>query len=994
MSNEVQLPPKRQIALATAGAIVSVLSASSAQADCVSGGTVAASTNGNVNWSSGNCAINTSIVVSDFFQQTALISSSSVGTLTNSGTLSGFRYGVLVSGTVGAIVNNATGLITGESVSGVGLLNNGNIGTLTNNGKITSGSSGLRNAGTIGTIINSGRIIGSGGFGYTPFRGIDNLGTITLLNNLAGGTISGGSQGVFNSGIIGTLNNSGTITVANGPDLQGVLNSGGGTIGLLSNNAGGSISGNTGVGNSSGRIMTLTNNGIITGAQYGVQNSGTIDTLTNNGSISGSTAIGITGTLGTLTNSATGVISGSGIGLSNTGTIASLANSGNITALVGIVNGAGGTITSLVNNGTINGSGIGSAIGVNNSGNIASLANNGTITADTAIRNAGAIGTILNTGLIAGNIINTSSNALNISGVSGLAQGTLTGLGGAIGSISSTSANVNFTGGNLLLNDNLNVGSNTVNNSGAVLRINNIVNITGNYQQSAGATLLVGVADTATSSGTTSDTGYGRLVVSGSANVAAGSGIVLQKTNAYAFAAGQRFVVIDAATSGTNYNASSLNYSAVGVTGLTVSGATVVNGANSDLVVSLSNPSSGGGSSGGGSSGGDSSGGSTPTASGATVPNASSALSGLGRYTGISNAGLLNLYNASMALNASGSTADLNRAGKQLSPNTQAPSGRTAAAPTYDVLNIISRRSDGLRLSQGQGQNGVSTGEGPPQWGLWGQAFGGHANQSQRDQIDGYSADYGGALIGLDRDVGHDWRLGGVFSYSSATARNDGDTNGDNTRINSYGLFGYGSYVAATWYANVSAGIVKQNYSTTRTIDFTGFSGSANGSFSGQQYVARGEVGYPIVLSNFTVTPLASLTYSYLKQDAYTESGGNGAALSVDSSHTTSVSSDIGAKFEKEFVTSAGNLVPEIRLAWRHEYDNTRVRTTANFAGDPTGASSFTTLGASPVKDSALFSLGLTLLKANDLSVTVRYEAQVGGGYRSQAGSLRLRQLF
>ncbi|MFP6559041.1 autotransporter domain-containing protein [Paraburkholderia sp. B3] len=106
------------------------------------------------------------------------------------------------------------------------------------------------------------------------------------------------------------------------------------------------------------------------------------------------------------------------------------------------------------------------------------------------------------------------------------------------------------------------------------------------------------------------------------------------------------------------------------------------------------------------------------------------------------------------------------------------------------------------------------------------------------------------------------------------------------------------------------------------------------------------------------------------------------------------MTSDIGAKISRELSTSYGVLVPELQLAWRHEYDNTRVTTQASYAAAPPGETSFTSLGASPVEDSVVMSLGMTLLRANNLSMTARYELQAGSGYVAQAGMLRLRQLF
>jgi outer membrane autotransporter protein len=362
------------------------------------------------------------------------------------------------------------------------------------------------------------------------------------------------------------------------------------------------------------------------------------------------------------------------------------------------------------------------------------------------------------------------------------------------------------------------------------------------------------------------------------------------------------------------------------------------------------------------------------------------------KYPGTSPA-LLNLFDAVVALNATGNTAAANRAGAQLAPTTQSTSSLAAAAPTLDVLNIVSSHSDSLRLAQRYG-SGIATGESSPQWAMWGQAFGGHASQSERDQVDGYSANFAGLLVGVDRAVSDQWRVGGVFSYSGAAVNNTGDTAGDNTRINSYSLIGYASYVTGSWYANLAAGAVQQRYDTNRQIDITGFSGDASGSFNGQQYVARGEFGYPLAVGPVTVTPLASLTYSYLHQSAYTETGGDGAALSVGATHTTSVTTDIGTKIEHNFETSYGVVVPDLTMAWRHEYNNAQAQTTATFAGDPSGATSFTTLGNTPVTNSAVLSLGMTLLRANNLSMTARYEVQLGAGYLSQAGIVRLRQLF
>ncbi|SDR33948.1 outer membrane autotransporter barrel domain-containing protein [Paraburkholderia fungorum] len=965
----------------------------------------------------------------------AVLNQGKIGSIDNSGDMLGSSYGLLNSGaasTIGTFTNEASGYINGEwavienqgsigSLSNLGTINQqgdtngavfnlGTIGAFSNSGEINSvqntavlnqastTSRGATYLGSIGSLTNSGLI--SGGLSGVVNAG----GTISVLDNQTGGTITGGAVGIYN---------------ANSTQTAGVVHIG--TIGTLSN--AGMISGETAIAND-GLIGTLTNSGTIAADEYALDNTGTINALINTGSANG-TLVAFknesTGTIGALLNEGSlyghndavvnvgsigsvdnsGSMTGASNGFSNQGMIDSLVNeaTGTITATYeGLYN--SGTITSMTNAGTLSAT----STAIENKGSIGTLTNTGLITgSQNAIENGGSIGTIVNAGVIAGNINNIRSSALTIDGGTGTIFGTLTGYDGAAGTISSTAADLTFGSGNLLLNDSIDVGTNTVYNSGATLEVDGITTITGNYSQGEAATLLIGVSSGAIAAGSLSDTGYGRLVVSGNAEIDAGSTVTLKSTTgAYSFAAGQRYVVVDAAGTGT-YNASALNYSIAGYTASLSGTSVTTSDGHTDLVVTVDSLT-GTDTSGTGTGGTDTSGSGTSTDTGTssgstgritpTTSNARSAMSGLTAYTGVSDARLLNLYDAAIALQTYGTVADVNHAGAQLAPISQASTARAAAAPTYNVLDIVSTHLNGFRLAQNDGATGVSTGEGTLANGIWGQAFGGHASQDARDSVDGYSANFAGLMFGMDRAVSDAWRVGGVFSYTNSAINNTGDTAGDTTRVNSYGLLGYGSYTASRWYANLSGGAVLQRYDADRQVDFSGFSGAANASFGGTQYVMRGEVGMPLAAGPYTVTPLAALTYSYLHQNGYTESGGNGAALSVGSTHSTSVKSDLGAKLSRDFTSSYGVVVPELTLAWRHEYDHTRASSAASYVGDPTGATSFTTLGSSPVSDLADMTLGVTLLRANNLSLNVRYEVQAGKGYVSQAGSLKLRQLF
>lgn len=845
----------------------------------------------------------------------------------------------------------------------------------------------------IGTLVNAGMIIGST-YGVSILDGaavgaLDNVGTIS--------TTAAGGIGLQNLGTVGQLTNSGQITSAQA-DFRGIRNGDGyaaASIAVLQNRAGGSIiGGTTGIHNAGNAVIgTLFNDAgamIESGGVAAMYNSGLIQTLTNAGAITG-TGFGGTsairndpsGVISSLSVTATGTVSSGGDGIANNGAITSLSNAGSIQgSLSGIAIGGAGTVGTLTNlaGGTIRG------------GNF-------------AITNTGSIGSIVNAGTLAGGIDNSSMNDLHISGGTGAAFGVITGSSGGIGTIRNMNSDVYFDSGNQQLNANILAGGHTVTNTAATVQVNNPIDITGNYTQGAAATLLIGVSDSAGATGSASDTGYGRLVVSGTATIEPGSSVSLKSTTGnYGFAAKQRYVVVQAAQ-GATYNDSQLNYSIAGVKAV-VTGATVVDQTTGDtnLVLAVAsvdaptdgnpidgNPTDGnptGGSPGGGSPTDGGSGGPAPTY-GPSTRNAMSSLGGLQRYSGISDAALLNLYNASLAI---GSTGEANRAGSQLGPSQSMSAGRAAFLPTLDAFSIIGTRVNGLRLAQG-GMSGIATGDAAPAYGAWGEAFGGHASQDMVDSVSGYSANYGGLMIGADRRIGDRWTAGGAFSYSNTLVKGSDYNSGSSTRVNTYGLLGYADYTGDTWYANLSAGIAQQRYDSTRAVDFTGFSGSADGAFSGQQYMARAEFGYPLALGGMSLTPIASLTYGYLHQNAYTESGGNGSALAVDATHANSLRSTLGARLEKAVSTKYGDLVPFAQLQWIHEFVSTRQITGAAFVGAP-GETAFTTVGATPVSDLADLSLGVTLLRANNLSLTARYELQVGSQFVSNTGTIRLQQLF
>ncbi|MBV7499866.1 autotransporter domain-containing protein [Achromobacter sp. ACM05] len=388
---------------------------------------------------------------------------------------------------------------------------------LTNSGTIVGTLAGLQNDGVLDQVQNNG-LIWSTGTGVTV-AGIRNTGSgsITSVVNNTGGSIAGARAGIFNEGSIATISNAGMINSnsSSGGTVAAIWNDGG-TIGNLTNtgtlqsaNIGGVLSG-FGVVTENGAIETLTNTGTIAGmVGMLVQGSGRVGALTNSGTISGDIA-GIfmeASTAGTITNT-------------------------------GLIVGAPGSAM---------GGTIGTGINLSRASNVSLLANSGTITGGGAaiqLDSDSRISTITNSGLIAGDVTSSSTMALGISGGRGNVVGTLTGASGGLGVadkgvIKVTGANLFFSGGNLLLNDDIAAAGRSVNNYGATLQINNPITVTGNYSQTGGG-LAFNVVDTSS---------YGYMDVNGSAAIS-GAAISLAGTG---LAFGQSYTVVRPTGSST-YN--------------------------------------------------------------------------------------------------------------------------------------------------------------------------------------------------------------------------------------------------------------------------------------------------------------------------------------------------------------------------------------------------------------------------------------------------------
>ena len=319
------------------------------------------------------------------------LAGTTVTSLDNSGTISTTNYGLFISGSVGTVSNLALGQITTTTNDAVYVEAGGTVTSLSNDNVISGGDRGVRNLGTLTTLTNSGTV--SGGQ-----VGVDNFGgSIGTLTNLAGGEISSNVYyGVLAyGGSIGTIDNAGLISGAS-RGIENYL----ATIGTVTNQAGATIDGGARGVQNGGTLTTLTNAGALQGTNYGIVYDGNGSLLDNqaSGSILSvvDDAVYVGGGISLTTLSNAGTISGGDRGVRSWGTLTTLTNAGTIIGGKMGLDVAGGTLGSVDNSGTIEGS---IYYGVYASGGaLTSLTNSGDILgAWVAVHNDyQAIGTITN----------------------------------------------------------------------------------------------------------------------------------------------------------------------------------------------------------------------------------------------------------------------------------------------------------------------------------------------------------------------------------------------------------------------------------------------------------------------------------------------------------------------------------------------------------------------------------------------------------------------
>ncbi len=224
----------------------------------------------------------------------------------------------------------------------------------------------------------------------------------------------------------------------------------------------------------------------------------------------------------------------------------------------------------------------------------------------------------------------------------------------------------------------------------------------------------------------------------------------------------------------------------------------------------------------------------------------------------------------------------------------------------------------------------------------------------------------GGVTVGADYRVNRHLVLGAALGYANTSAdlSRGGDLEIDSGKASLYAtLYGGGFYL------NGIVGAGRGSIDTKRRT----LGGFARGQTNATDFNGLLGTGYDFHHGAFTWGPVASLQYTTVGIDGFTERGALGA-LRINEQSQDSLKSAVGLKASYRQRIGRVVLTPEIRAQWQHEYLDRASSIDAGFSS----RNSFTVQGPETGRDALLLDAGLSAQLTPHVAVFAYYTGELG----------------
>ena len=272
-------------------------------------------------------------------------------------------------------------------------------------------------------------------------------------------------------------------------------------------------------------------------------------------------------------------------------------------------------------------------------------------------------------------------------------------------------------------------------------------------------------------------------------------------------------------------------------------------------------------------------------------------------------------------------------------------------------------------------------------WSTWGQVVGRTGEQDRDGDLQGYEFDTTSIALGFDNKLNDNLVLGLAFGFGNTDA--DFDNFSQTTDMDAYYGSLYGTYKQNALYIDTAFSVAASEFDSERNlvlgpVETARATSSTDGTEVGL-YLGGGY--YLIDTDTMYFAPTASLSWSKVDIDGFTESGAGSFNLDVDDYDSSSAVTTLGFRFGGKM----GMVEPELRLAWAHDFGDDDREVTVKYVGGPT---EFRIQAVEPDMDSALVGLGAKFLVSRNFTLYIDYDGEIRSDYDSHALSAGLRYDF
>ena len=258
-------------------------------------------------------------------------------------------------------------------------------------------------------------------------------------------------------------------------------------------------------------------------------------------------------------------------------------------------------------------------------------------------------------------------------------------------------------------------------------------------------------------------------------------------------------------------------------------------------------------------------------------------------------------------------------------------------------------------------------------WGIFADGGAAFGTQSSTSNQTGYNFTLGGLTLGADYRVTDKLLVGLATGYSNTASAFSGT--GGSVTVNTIPLNAYAAYFSGNLYAYGSLGYALNLYNLKRDINFDGLGRTATSSTTGNQFNLYGEAGYDLRLSRMILSPAATLSYSALWLDGFTEDDADALNLHVGPQSASSVQTGIGGRLTLPLKMGSMIVVPQAYAFYQHEFANGSRGLTSSLSQ---GSSTFTWQTDAAGQNFALVGASLTAGLRDNLFAQVNFNAEVG----------------